>query len=277
MNSGKIFSAVCFLLLTLTVSAAPSPWDSWRSGYTNFEQGEALRERGSYTEALSFFEKARKNYQAVRSARPDWNQRVIADRLRDCDRQISELKRLLGEGTVKSSPPSAVKPNVPQRVEKSSGSSATAHSPSESAGDDVVVVKAREISELRKEVVRLKAEKEQLGKEIQRQRNFETEVAALLRDRKIMEDKYALLDKRYKALEAERKRPDEKIISLEQRLVDEKMNSERLSKQIVALEQQSRIEKENSRMNLAARNALESLLQKRSEDLRIWVLLGCLV
>ena len=107
MNSVKIFClAILLLWLPIVLTAAPSPWDSWRSGYTNFEHGEMLREKGSYTQALKFFERARKNYLAVRSARPDWNQRVIADRLRDCDRQISELRRLLNENKPASSSPS---------------------------------------------------------------------------------------------------------------------------------------------------------------------------
>ena len=71
MRSVKLFLAALSILGMLQLWAAPSPWDSWRSGYTNFEQGESLRERGSYTEALRFFEKARKNYMAVRAARPD--------------------------------------------------------------------------------------------------------------------------------------------------------------------------------------------------------------
>ena len=110
MRSTVIFLAVFFMIGVLPLSAAPSPWDSWRSGYTNFEQGESFRERGNYTESLKYFEKARKNYIAVRTARPDWNQRVIADRLRDCDRQIAELRRLLGE--------SAKKPAAPEKKEE---------------------------------------------------------------------------------------------------------------------------------------------------------------
>ena len=117
MRSAKFFLAVFFILGTLFLSAAPSPWDSWRSGYTNFEQGESFRERGNYTEALKFFEKARKNYLAVRTARPDWNQRVIADRLRDCDRQIAELRRLLGLTATKT------KPENEKEIKKTSGRS----------------------------------------------------------------------------------------------------------------------------------------------------------
>ena len=43
MRSAEKFLAVVLLLGALQLWAAPSPWDSWRSGYTNFEQGESLR------------------------------------------------------------------------------------------------------------------------------------------------------------------------------------------------------------------------------------------
>ena len=132
MNTMKTLLASAVMLLSaFCVSAAPSPWDSWRAGYTNFEQGESLRERGNYTDALRFFEAARKNYQAVRTARPDWNQRVIADRLRDCDRQITELKRLLAEGNKKPEPVAPAEPEKPRKSatppvpEKKSGGSTT--------------------------------------------------------------------------------------------------------------------------------------------------------
>ncbi len=278
MNPGKILlTAALWLLLGFSAAAAPSPWDSWRAGYTNFEQGESLRERGNYTEALRFFEAARKNYLAVRAARPDWNQRVIADRLRDCDRQISELKRLLNESRKK---PSAVrKPVVVEKPEKKSDGSGNGQvpekpvvekteNPDPETDSAVVVVRRDELIALRKEVAALRLSNSKLNNELQRQRNFESEVAALLRDRKILEDKYALLDKRYKALEEELKRPEERIKLLEKRLVEERMNNERLAKQIVGLEQQLRIEKENARMNLAAKNALEELLIKRNDELK---------
>ena len=141
MNSVKIFClAILLLWLPIVLTAAPSPWDSWRSGYTNFEHGEMLREKGSYTQALKFFERARKNYLAVRSARPDWNQRVIADRLRDCDRQIAELKRLLNESGTPQNPgktetPAASSNNQTSRTSgNNSGGSRNSYTPVSPAG-----------------------------------------------------------------------------------------------------------------------------------------------
>ena len=118
----KKWSKTIGILLSLcafctALKSAPSPWDAWRSGYINCEKGEQQFERGNYTAALDLFEKARKSYHAVRSARPDWNQRVIAERIAECDRKIKELRALLTKGqrkletkTVPAGKTPAVKP-----------------------------------------------------------------------------------------------------------------------------------------------------------------------
>ena len=273
----------------MTAIAAPSPWDSWRSGYTNFEHGETLRERGNYTDALKYFERARKNYQAVRSARPDWNQRVISDRLRDCDRQITELRRLLGESSKKTAS-SGVGDNIkkteatvrgkqvsvkqpaaqPARVSVKQSTSQPAGSRPEythaSNTEYSVSIGVQELAKLKREISDLQLKNRKLENELQKQRNLESEIAALLRDRKIAADKYALLEKRYQALTLELKRPEERIKTLEQRLVSERMNLERLDKQLGAVQQQLKIEKENARLSNVAKNALEDLLKQRNEE-----------
>lgn len=280
MKKGKFLWAALIVSSCLVLAAAPSPWDSWRAGYTNFEQGEARRERGNYTDALRYFEKARKNYQAVRSARPDWNQRVIADRLRDCDRQIAELKRLLNESgtpqnTGKTETPAASSNKQTSRTSgNNSGGSRNSYTPVSPAGKNhytpitaVSSANEKEMAKLRVENAELRVNNGKLNKELQRQRNFESEIAALLRDRKVATDRYLLLEKRFKALQEELKRPDERIVLLEQKLLDERMNIERVSKQLTSLEQQLKIEKENARMSGLAKNALEDLLKRRNEEL----------
>ena len=106
------------LLTAWSLRAAElSPWDEWRLGYTSFEIGEQKRSRGDYTEALAAFEKSRGHYQAVKRARPDWNQKVIRERLVACDRQISELRRLLGD----KAPAPRVGADLPRRGTPSAG------------------------------------------------------------------------------------------------------------------------------------------------------------
>ena len=87
----KIFLSFTLAFLFAAASLADvSPWDAWRLGYTCFEQGEGFRDRGEYTQALKSFSEALEHYNSVRRARPDWNQKVIARRIADCEKNAKE-------------------------------------------------------------------------------------------------------------------------------------------------------------------------------------------
>ncbi|MBO5668411.1 MAG: tetratricopeptide repeat protein, partial [Lentisphaeria bacterium] len=281
MNGEKksVAAIISVTVLIFSVFAGPSPWDSWRSGYTNFEQGETRREQGNYTDALKCFEKARKNYLSVRSARPDWNQRVIADRLRDCDRQIAELKRLLGENSASPGggrPASTPAPRPAAPAGPSTGSTGTSAS-GQTAGDSgaifdssgpTVNVSVSELAKLRRELIELRLNNQKMDRELQKQRNFENELSALLRDRKVAADKYALLEKRFQALQNAARQPEARLVQVEQRMAAERMNTQRLEKELESLQRQLKTEKESSRLNTLAKKALEDILVKRNEELR---------
>ena len=183
MKKFFIISGMLFLTAFLPLSAAPSPWDLWRSGYTNFEQGESLRERGRYSEAVEYFEKAKKNYLSVRSARPDWNQRVIANRLRDCEKNLAELRRLLNDKKTASIPEKNI-----SKTEKTTDIQSASSMKQSSAADRTDFVSQEELQEslqLRRENLQLKNALENSRKEIAKQRNLENELTALMRDRKV--------------------------------------------------------------------------------------------
>ncbi|MBR2345225.1 MAG: tetratricopeptide repeat protein [Lentisphaeria bacterium] len=258
---------IVFLLVTLfcisIVSAAPSPWDSWRSGYTNFEQGEALRERGRYSEAVEKFEEARQNYLAVRSARPDWNQRVIADRLRDCESQLTEIRRLLKTGAKITEP--VVEIQIPKTV--STEKEVAKENPSDQT-ENFVVVEKKKISDAKQEILKLRAEVANVRQELSRQRNFETEISALIRDRRIAEEKLALLEKRYNALLQEHNSPNSAAAELERKLVREKMDSERYRKRVEATEQQLEELQEQFKEAQLRTNAVENALRRAEDELK---------
>ena len=95
----KITAFLVLLAVIITANSdSPrlSPWDAWRMAYTTFEQGENFRDKGDYLKARQAFDKALSYYNMVRKARPDWNQKVIAERISECERRINEVRRLLG-------------------------------------------------------------------------------------------------------------------------------------------------------------------------------------
>ena len=203
--TGRCWQFVLLLAASLTAlslrAAELSPWDEWRLGYTSFEIGEQKRSRGDYTAALAAFEKSRGHYLAVKRSRPDWNQKVIRERLIACERQIADLRRLLGD--------KAPAPKGGGAEPKGGAPTAKTETPRGTGSDD-----AAQLRKLRAELAEAKSELEELRSERARRGNYETEIANLLRDRKIAREKYALLEKRCRKLQEELKKPENGFVSL---------------------------------------------------------------
>ena len=202
---------VCAFFLYADVS----PWDAWRLGYTCFEQGEASRDRGEYTQALKSFNEALEHYNSVRRARPDWNQRVIARRIADCERECERMKRLLGDS------------EPTQEAMAETGASAL-----RPASQEV----AREMEDIRKQLTEAKAELAALRQSTSAQRNYEMEITQLLRDQRVARERYKLLERRYRDLDLASRQPDRQTEELKAQLLEEKMQTEQLRKQIATLE-----------------------------------------
>ncbi len=267
MKKFFIISGMLFLTALLPLSGAPSPWDLWRAGYTNFEQGESLRERGRYSEAVEYFEKAKKNYLAVRSARPDWNQRVIANRLRDCEKNLAELQRLLNG---KKSTPLPGK-NISKTAEnkKIHTAATTVNQSHSTAGvERVSQEELKESLRLRRENIQLKNALESSRKEIAKQRNLENELTALMRDRKVAGEKYKLLEKRYQLLQEELKRPSNRQNELEKLILQEKINTGYFQKRAADAEQRLQKALETEKFSQLEKNAVEKELGKTQDELR---------
>jgi len=96
----KIFLLLLFSCTILSAGPKLSPWDAWRMAYTSFEKGEELRDKGNYTEALRSFQNAGNYYRMVQESRPDWNQKVISERLADCERESRKMRGFLGSAAI---------------------------------------------------------------------------------------------------------------------------------------------------------------------------------
>ena len=286
-------SALSLLLcsMVLSLNAAPSPWDSWRSGYTSCEQAERQYERGNYTEALSLFEKSKKHYLDVRSARPDWNQRVIAERISECERRIGEVRRLLGAMKNRKQQSAAKKAvaNVPKKELKPGDTVNIAINDSTAASGEVItdifdtsaVLELRStltrqqkelernkkmMVALRSKLLETRAELESVKQSRDAQRNFEQEIANLMRDRRIDQEKYALLEARCKKLEADSVQPNAQIEAMNQRLAQERMSLEKERKRAENAEAALQDVTRSARDSQLARNAAEKVLNKERQE-----------
>ena len=249
--------AVATLLSAFSLRADElSPWDEWRLGYTSFEIGEQKRSRGDYTAALAAFEKSRGHYLAVKRARPDWNQKVIRERLNACDTQIAELRRLLGDKAPAAPADGEAKPKP-----DTASSGKPEPPPVRTVSDDAV-----QLRKLRAELVEAKSELEELRGERARRGNYETEIANLLRDRKIAREKYALLEKRCQKLQEELKKPESALQELRRQLVEKNERLADAEKSIRLLEERLRRGERGAVENNRERNQLRSQLRQAGEE-----------
>ena len=235
------------LIFMLTVCAFflyadVSPWDAWRLGYTCFEQGEASRDRGEYTQALKSFQEALEHYNSVRRARPDWNQRVIARRIADCERECDRMKRLLGD-----SEPS-------QETMAETGAAVL-----QPASKEV----AREMENIRKQLTEAKAELAALRQSTSAQRNYEMEITQLLRDQRVARERYKLLERRYRDLDLASRQPDRQTEELKAQLLEEKMQTEQLRKQIATLERRRKVDESRYQTLDTRRRTIEKQLNEK--------------
>ena len=237
-KSGLIFVVSVFLVCGLYADV--SPWDAWRLGYTCYEQGEGCRDRGEYTKALKAFQEALEHYNNVRRARPDWNQKVIARRIADCERETERMKRLLGDQ----------EPSQEKMAE--SGAAMLRPAAPETA---------REMDDIRKKLSEATAELAALRQRTTAQRNYEQEITQLLRDRRVARERYMLLERRYRDLDQASRQPDRRTQEVREQLVEEKMRTEQLKKQLSAMERRRQADEkrfqdlENERRLLARKIA----------------------
>ena len=232
--------------VSLLLFADVSPWDAWRLGYTCYEQGEGARDRGEYTQALKSFQAALDHYNSVRRARPDWNQRVIARRIADCERECERMKRLLGDS----------EPTQENMAE----SGAAALRP---ASKEV----AREMDDIRKQLSEAKAELAALRQSTSAQRNYEMEITQLLRDQRVARERYKLLERRYLDLEKASRQPDRQTEEIRAQLLEEKMQTEQLRKKIANLEQRRKSDDARYQVVNARKRSVEKQLNEKMAEI----------
>ena len=288
-----LFAAILFFTAPLLLNANSfSPWDAWRQGYTMFEKGQQQRDRGSYRRALQYFESALESYEAVRRARPDWNQKIIQGRIDDCRKAIAAVKLQLddaGSDLFPQTPASGKsRPNVPSSsrlpdgIERQSypqifvgGESTTAPLPGASLSNAEFEAQRAELNKLRTENERFKnrllqtmVELDDLRRQLARNKSSAEEVSNLLREQRVMQEKYALLEKRYSSLENESKKPDSRLAELRNQLLEARMNYDLLQKRLELSESRLKTSTDANSEIPMLKKAYEKLSAEKEKSIR---------
>ena len=293
----KIKSALLAVILlsaipSLLLGAPFSPWDAWRQGYTMFEKGQQQRDRGSYRRALQYFESALESYESVRKARPDWNQKIIQGRIDDCRKAIAAVKLQLNDASGDIFPQTSTgekaKPTVPPASDLPAGIERQAYPQIFISSDDSTAprggatLSGAEIEAQRAELNKLRTENERyknrllqtmvelddLRRQLAQNKSSAEEVSNLLREQRVMQEKYTLLEKRYKTLETEAKKPDSRLAELRNQLLEVRMNYELLQKRFELSENRLKASNETAAEIPLLKKAYEKLNAEKEKSVR---------
>ena len=207
-------------LTVLGAAENVSPWDLWRQGYTAFEKGESARDRGDHVKALEHFQNAAENYRAVQKARPSWNQNVINSRILLCEQEIADARRLLNQ------------PAAAPSAAADTGMTATASSTAAVTGGDhnalasELVKMQTEIAQYKKKLFDALVEVEDLRRQSIRGKSAAAEMENMIRERRVAEEKYRLLEAKCRELENKVSRPSEELNAANRKLVEMRINLE---------------------------------------------------
>ena len=223
MNLIRYCIMTAFLTGALCLAAEDvSPWDLWRQGYTSFEKGESARDRGDHVQALEYFRAAEKSYRAVQKARPNWNQNVINSRIVLCEQEIADAQKLLGKSAGTAASPSAQA--APSRTASPDGA-VRPRADADTLASELVKMQA-ELAQYKQKLYATLVEVEDLRRQALRGKNASAEMENMLRERRVLEEKYRLLETRCKNLEAQAARPSEELAEANRKLIEMRINLE---------------------------------------------------
>lgn len=211
------------LLTVLFAGDDVSPWDLWRQGYTSFEKGESARDSGDHVRALEHFRTAAENYRAVRKARPNWNQNVINSRILLCEQEIADARKLL---KMSSSTSRSSAGGSRTYTEQTADSGMVSAAPEQNALASELVKMQAEIAQYKKKLFDALVEVEDLRRQSIRGKSAAAEMENMIRDRRVAEEKYRLLEAKCKELEGKLARPSSELAEANRKLVEMRINLE---------------------------------------------------
>ncbi|MBU8901682.1 MAG: tetratricopeptide repeat protein [Victivallales bacterium] len=188
-----------------------SPWAAWRKGFSYSEKGERNREKGKLKEALEAYRKAYQYYHSVKKERPNWSQKIIGGRIKICEREIRELKKLLGKPST-----AEVKSNYAQ------GKASSAELQNTKA----------ELINYRKKLFAALMELNELRERNKQGKNNLEQVEDLMREKRIFTEEYKLLEEKLAKLQKQKKKPSLNEQRLKTQLVDIKIKNDIIAQRL---------------------------------------------
>ncbi|MDD5729398.1 MAG: hypothetical protein PHV59_12625, partial [Victivallales bacterium] len=189
-----------------------SPWAAWRNGFSYYEKGERSKEKGDHSAALTAYRKAYQCYLSVKKARPNWNQQIIGNRIRMCEREIKSLA-----------------PKV-----ETSGTADKTRSISEQSKAVTAELEdtKAELLNYKKKLFAALIELNELRQQNKQKKNYAEQIEDLMREKRILGEEYKLLQEKYASLQNSKNQPNEVEKQLKAQLVELKVKYDILAQRL---------------------------------------------
>ena len=216
----KKITGVFALLLLITCLAAESlessPWVGWRKGYEYYDKAAECKEKNQYEKALKHYTRSREYFNAIRTNFPQWNKSVVEGRIRLCDNEIKSLQKLVRPAQRQVQPPPPPKPAVsypaapqyPQRQQQgqsvqvgsypADGGSYSYNQPASGSSGRLYIEMQAEIDQYRQKLRNALMEIDNLQLKLRQSEARTRDVDGILRDYRLLQEKYSLLEVQYK-------------------------------------------------------------------------------
>ena len=233
----SLLLGILMFLSTFTAGAAASstssPWGDWRKAFQAYDKAEEHKDAGEFAQALIYYTQGRDYFSAIRKNFPDWNSKVVSERVKLCEKRMAEMKSRTGKSSGTSTAARSKKKKTRPRKNPPKYSTAEERPIPESDNDDSSAAAApaaqgrlmlemqSEIDQYRQRLRKALVEIDNLQVKLRQSEARARDVEGVLRENRLLQEKYSLLEMQYKDLQSrnngvDRERHEAQLLSLQQ-------------------------------------------------------------
>lgn len=284
-----VFMTLLLAVLLAAETLESSPWVGWRKGYEYYDKAVEYKEKNQFEKALKSYTRSREYFNVIRHNFPQWNKSVVEGRIRLCDNEIKSLQKLVRPSGRQqhSIPPRVVQPPAyPQTPQYQtppnnyqpttsvnnypavSGSYGYTSASSGSSSGRLYIEMQSEIDQYRQKLRNALMEIDTLQMKLRQSEARTRDVDGILRDYRLLQEKYSLLEVQYKnamerSVSGDRDRYENQIMTL-------KLANDETIKRIRQLEENIKLKDNEYAVSRTEVLKLKDDLQKSAnENLRL--------
>ncbi len=217
----------------------------WRNAMRVTEPAaEAAYRRGDLPEAIRLYEQALDSYLLIKQTRPGWNQELLDSKIAAGNKNLTELRSALARTTASKSP-----------------------APASAVAAVVTPAAEAELAATKEKLFKALIEMDDLRRELQGVKASTQEIEGLLREKRLLQEKYSMLELQYQTLLNKATSPDSEKEALQKQLLEAQVSYDLLHQKGLLIEKKfnetseelAKAYQERNQMRLDAKSATDRL------------------